>query len=286
MKFVFLYLCFFIIAADSSEIEIISESVSEMSAEAAFCSQVLFGPAQGSSEVHMYLTSLQGDTIWSCSLQGTHSDFYNSPELICANDGSFLVSCSPDCFSGSIPVQRISHDGEILWFNQIETESLLDDCEFVELPPRINSMIELRSGDFAAAGHISPYLGAPAEWFAVCLSGTTGKLIWKIHGNELGFAGINALAELSTGMLLAAGGTAESLSPGGAAPGMVRTPGEYRPLIIMLGDSGSVFDSFIPALDLTEQFTGITPTGPNSFLLTGSGSKPDDTTETVIRLTL
>ena len=269
------------ILAGAFNIQVISEAAVDGPVVVQSCPGAVFGPLAGSTQVHMFHTTEDGDTLWSSPLEGTSTDFYNPPVAVCGTSGTFLVNVPPDCFSGSTPLQLISPDGITLWHLYLNTESLVEECDFVELPPRINAMTELSNGDFIAAGHVSPFLGAPARWFVACIDGVTGKLLWKTDGYERGFAKINAVIEVS-GSIFAVGATAESVSPGAGAPDMVRTAGDYNPMIVLLESTGDFIGSRVFELQLTKQFTGISSVNHSSFLLTGSTAEIEVTTETEV----
>lgn len=244
---------------------------------------VSFGSFTGSSAVHLYFSPETGDTLWTCPLESTDIDFYNPPLAVSLSDGGFAVSCPPDCFSDSAPVQRISQDGEILWTNLICTEFILGSCDFVEICPKISTIKELRNGNIVIAGRVAPYLGSSDAWFVACLNGRTGESQWSTSGYEMGQAAVNDIIETDSGLLLAVGATSENSTPE-TGPESVLIWGESHPLVLLLRASGEHLESFVPQLELTDAVLKVSVMEEQRFLLTGSASGTNELTRIVLQL--
>ena len=214
----------------------------------------------------------QGDTLWTCALEGT-GEFDYSPDVTELPDGGFLLTIYPDCWTTYTKTARISSDGEMIWHNDLSSNYLLGLPESLgEVQPHISSFRETSSGDILACGSVSEWITSPDIWFVCLLDGDTGDPLWKTINFGLGEARVCDAIETSSGMIVAVGTTARSFTPEDAPYRTIWGP--KLPFIAVLDSTGAFQRLVICDLDLTDIFYSIIETDPinNEFLIVGDDS--------------
>ncbi len=209
----------------------------------------------------------QGDTVWTCALEGTY-EFDNSPDVAELQDGGYLISSYSEGY-----IARISSDGELLWYSFLSTGYMLGIPGFeAENCPRILSVRETSRGDFLMCGSVAKYLTSPDGLFVCLLDGDSGELLWKTVNFAIGEAEVCDAIETSSGMIVAVGTTARSITPEDAPYCTIW--GSKFPLIAVLNDSGELQKVLVCDLDLTDNFYSIIETDQqeSEFLIFGGDS--------------
>lgn len=218
----------------------------------------------------------QGDTLWTCALEGTGESDY-SPDATELPDGGYLLAIYPDCWTTYTWTARISSVGEMIWHNYLNTNYLLGlPGPGGEMKPHISSFRETSSGDILACGSVSEWCTSPDIWFVCLLDGDTGDPLWKTINFGLGEAWVYDAIETSSGMIVAVGSTATSLM---AEDGSNRTVwGSKLPFIAILDSRGAFQKLVICDLDLTGRFFSIFETDPPGceFLIVGDDSTSNE----------
>lgn len=134
------------------------------------------------------------------------------------------------------------------------------------------------SGDVVVAGRVSQWYTSPEEWFVCLLDGETGIPIWKATGAGMGLAGLYQVIEAPSGVLIGVGAT----SPAGDG----RNPwvwGQEHPLIVVIGQDGSVLMEETPALGTGVSLSGIAPLDATDCFI-AVGKRPEARWMEVFRL--
>ncbi len=211
----------------------------------------------------------QGDTLWTCALEGTGESDY-SPDATELSDGGYLLVIYPDCWTTYIWTGRISSAGEMMWHNGLTANYLLGLPPLAgEMKPNISSFRETSSGDILACGRVSEWCTSPDIWFVCLLDGDTGDPLWKTINFGLGEARCYDAIETSSGMIVAVGATSRSFTPEDAPHRT--TWGPKYPFIAVLDSAGAFQKLVICDLDMANMFYSIIETDPinNEFLIAG-----------------
>jgi len=212
-------------------------------------------PASDSYAMSLIACDLDGDTVWTCVLQETDSDFFNSPTLTELSEGGWVVDSRPDCNTMCTEIQRISSIGEMVWHNSLGTDFLLEpDGPVGEVYPFVTTFGETPGGDILAGGSVSQLMNTPDAWFICLLDGDTGEPLWKVTGFALGEAGVQDVTETSEGSIVAVGETAVSFVPEGMA---YAAWGPKRPFIAVLDSDGTLIDFEVFELNNADSFEAV-----------------------------
>ena len=211
----------------------------------------------------------QGDTLWTCALEGTGESDY-SPDATELSDDGYLLAIYPDCWTSHTWTARISSAGEMIWHNGLTANYLLGLPEPLgEMKPHISSFRETSSGDILACGRVSEWATSPDISFICLLDGDTGDPLWKTINFGLGEALAYDAIETISGMIVAVGSTARSITPEDAPHRT--TWGPKYPFIAVLDPAGTFQKLVICDLDMANMFYNIVETDPinNEFLIAG-----------------
>jgi hypothetical protein len=103
----------------------------------------------------------QGETLWTCDLEGTGESDY-STEVTELPNGGYMLVIYPDCWTTYSWTARISSAGEMIWHNYLSTNYLLGlPGSQGEAKPHISSFRETSSGDILACGRVSEWCTSP-----------------------------------------------------------------------------------------------------------------------------
>lgn len=251
-----------------------------------------YGALPTSTYVHLIHRNREGDTLWTCQITGTNIDYYNTPNIIELSDGGYMIDCPPDCFSEDTCIQRISSNGEDMWHYWLHTDFLVDSTttytSFIELPPRIARLRELRDGKILIVGKVARELTSSDAYFATCLASNTGELLWSGSGFGHGEAAIKDAIEIESGLIIAVGATSETSHPEGQ--NSVSIWGRSKPMLLVMDQSGSVLELEVPLPGLTRSYRAIAPICNSAigdeFMIVGLNFDTYDLTLIRIALTL
>jgi hypothetical protein len=206
-------------------------------------------------EMWLIACTEEGDTVWSCILEGTDADFYNAPLITELADGGYLIDSPPDCNTIYTEIQSISSTGEMIWHHSLGTDYLLDLDEPVgETCASVASIRETSSGDILICGSVAQWFTSQDAWFVCLLDGDTGIPLRKTTGYALGEARVFDVAETWEGFFVAVGETSECVVP----EGMVYSVwGPKQPFIAVLDDDGTLIDLEVFELDAADSFEAL-----------------------------
>ncbi|HOD20160.1 MAG TPA: hypothetical protein PLV86_06500 [Candidatus Fermentibacter daniensis] len=220
----------------------------------------------------------QADTLWTCLLEGT-DEWENGPVVSGSQESGYLLGSRPDCSRNWTRIARIAPTGEVIFSTLLTSVYLLDLQEPIgETGPSVASLDMTSSGDVVVAGRVSQWYTSPEEWFVCLLDGETGIPIWKATGAGMGLAGLYQVIEAPSGVLIGVGAT----SPAGDG----RNPwvwGQEHPLIVVIGQDGSVLMEETPALGTGVSLSGIAPLDATDCFL-AVGKRPEARWMEVFRL--
>lgn len=211
----------------------------------------------------------QGDTLWTCALEGT-GEYCYPPEVTRLSDGEYMLLINYDCWSSYSWTARISSAGEMIWHNDLSTNYMMELSSGAgEVEPRVSSFRETSSGDILACGSVSEWITSPDISFVCLLDGDTGNPLWKTVYLGLGQAVVLDAIETSSGMIVAVGSTGESVRPEDGSPRWVW--GSRNPFIAILDPDGAIQKLVVCDFDKAYGFRSIIETDPinNEFLIAG-----------------
>ena len=211
----------------------------------------------------------QGDTLWTCALEGT-GEYCYPPEVTRLSDGGYMLLVNYDCWTSYSWTARISSAGEMIWHNDLSTNYMMElPSGAGEVEPRVSSFRETSNGDILACGSVSEWITSPDISFVCLLDGDTGDPIWKTIYLGLGQAMVYDAIETSSGMIVAVGSTAESVRPEDGSPRWIW--GSSNPFIAVIDSAGAIQKLVVCDFDKAYWFRSIIETDPinNEFLIAG-----------------
>ena len=245
-----------------------------------------FAAIEDSPQQWLIGKTAEGDTLWSCRLEGT-GEFDNNMEAYPLGGGGYVVVSHPDCWSTATYMARVSEGGDLLWNDYLITNYLLDMPEGVgEIYPRIASVRETAEGDILVCGNVREWITSPFAMYVTLLDGATGEPRWKFTNYLMGMAEILDVVGLSSGGIMAVGATAEAIySDEGPR---VAQWGDRLPLAVLLGPDGKAWGSCICEGTEAIALTGVIEADPLSggLVILGSTSFHEPVRHLVIRALL
>ncbi|MCD4776795.1 MAG: hypothetical protein K8S15_12185 [Candidatus Aegiribacteria sp.] len=225
----------------------------------------------GSGEMWLIACAEQGDTLWTCALEGT-DEFHVNPFVTEISDGRYLVNNDPDCHSTCTEIQSISAAGEMICHYSLNTDYLLDLPEPIgETAAYVHSLRMTSSGDILIGGAVQQWFTSPVAGFVCLLDGDTGNPLWRNAGYFRGMASVYDAVETSSGHVIAVGTTARSVE-------LEETPrtmwGTELAFIAVLDATGTLQKMVVCDLDIANCFYSIIETDQSEceFLIVGTGS--------------
>ena len=225
----------------------------------------------GSDEMWLIACTEQGDTLWTCALEGT-DEFHVNPFVTEIFDGGYLVSNNPDCHSTCTEIQSISSAGEMICHYSLYTDYLLNLPEPIgETSPSVRSLCKTSSGDILAGGGAQQWFNSPEAGFVCLLDGYTGNPLWRNAGSFRGMASVYDAIETSSGHVIAVGTTARSVE---SEESPFPVWGTKQALIAVLDATGTLQKMVVCDLDIANCFYSIIETDQSEceFLIVGTGS--------------
>ncbi len=223
-----------------------------------------------------------GDTLWTCTLDGT-DEFDNCPVVAGSEADGYLVSIRPDCNRNETRVLRLSPSGEVIFSVQLSNYYLLDLPEFDgETGPGVESMTLTRSGDVLLSGSVSEWFTTPGAWYVCILDGDTGEPVWKTTGFGLGTANAFQTVETDSGLLLAVGSTSIPVVAGCG----LSTCEEMLPLLVVLDGEGNLLGESVIGLQSSNWLTGIACADPSADEYLAAGTSPGSEEVFLVRMTI
>ncbi len=225
----------------------------------------------GSGEMCLIACAEQGDTLWTCALEGT-DEFHVNPFVTEISEGGYLVNNDPDCHSTCTEIQSISSAGEMMCHYSLYTDYLLDLPEPIgETAAHVHSLRSTSSGDILIGGDVQQWFTSPVAGFVCLLNGDTGNPRWRNAGYFRGMASVYDAIEISSGHVIAVGTTARSVESEESPFPMWDTKQAF---IAVLNATGTLQKMVVCDLDIANCFYSIIETdqSESEFLIVGTGS--------------
>ncbi len=231
---------------------------------------LIFRTSQLGESTERWLIALsgQGDTVWTCLLEGTN-EFHATPHVTRLPDGGCLIHSSPDRYQIYTEIYSLSSTGEMICHYSLGTDYLLDLPEPIgENNPNVRFLGKTSSGDILAGGGVYHIYDDPQAWFVCLLDGDTGNPLWKTTGLARGTAFVSEAIETSSGLIVFAGNTARcSVSEDSDEISL----DVMMPFIAALDSTGELQELVVLDAELADVIYGIVEVNPldSEFLITG-----------------
>lgn len=225
----------------------------------------------GSGEMWLIACTEQGDTLWTCALEGT-DEFHVNPFVTEISDGGYLVNNDPDSHSTCTEIQSISSAGEMICHYSLYTDYLLDLPEPIgETAANVYSLRRTSSDDILIGGAVQQFITSPVAGFVCLLNGDTGNPIWRNAGFFRGMANVYDAIETSSGHVIAVGTTAGSVE---SEESPFTMWGTKQAIIVVLDAAGTLQKMVVCDLEIADCFYSIIETDQSEceFLIVGTGS--------------